>query len=180
MAARTTGLSRPAGPARLELQEMGAGQMYYAMIILLMAALPIASIVIERLVDNADLVILVGKWFVFWACGIRLLLAGVRQILNPAFTAKTIFDITTPGAEKIVTELGFANTAMGLISVASILRPDWVLPAAIVTGLYYGLAGGLHIFSANRNRTENWALGSDLGIFVVLAIYVALTLTRGG
>lgn len=150
--------------------------MYYAMIIMLMGVLPVTSIVIERLVDNADLVMLVGKWFVFWACGVRLLIAGIRQMLNPEFTARTIFDIADKGASKIVVELGFANAAMGLLSVASILRPDWVLPAAIVTGLYYGLAGIKHVFNAGRNRIETWATVSDLGIFVVLAIYVAFTL----
>ena len=150
--------------------------MYYAMIILLMGVLPVASIIIERIVDNADWVILLGKWFVFWGCGARLLLAGARQIANPAFTADTIFGVADKGASKIVTELGFANVAIGVLSVASIFRPDWVLPAAIVAGLYYGLAGIKHVFNAGRNRIENWATASDLGIFVVLAIYVALTL----
>jgi hypothetical protein len=154
--------------------------MYYAMITLLMGVLPGGSIIAERLLDNADLLVLVGKWFVFWACGARLLLAGIRQIANPAFTAGTIFGIADRGAEKIVIELGFANTAMGLLSLASILRPDWVLPAAIVTGIYYGFAGGLHIRSAHRNRTENWAMASDLGVFAVLAVYVVLTLLPGG
>jgi hypothetical protein len=32
---------------------------------------------------------LVGKWFVFWAAvGVRLGLAGLRQILQPSFTAE--------------------------------------------------------------------------------------------
>ncbi len=152
--------------------------MYYLTIILLMAILPIASIVIEHLVDSADTLLLVGKWFVFWAGGVRLTMAGVRQIANPAFTAKTIFDIEDAGAQKIVIELGFANLAMGLVSLASLLRADWVLPAAIVTGLYYGLAGVKHVFNANRNRIENWATVSDLLIFVVLAAYAVLTLLR--
>lgn len=152
--------------------------MYYLMIILLMAVLPIASIIIEHLVDSADTLLLVGKWFVFWAGGVRLTMAGVRQIANPAFTAKTIFDIEDAGAQKIVIELGFANLAMGLVSLASLLRADWVLPAAIVTGLYYGLAGVKHVFNANRNRIENWATVSDLLIFVVLAAYAVLTLLR--
>ncbi len=161
---------------RARTAKTGASQMYYAMIVLLMGVLPIASIVVERLIDNADLAVLLGKWFVFWACGVRLLLAGVRQIANPTFTADTIFGIADKDAGKIVSELGFANVAIGVLSVASIARPDWVLPAAIVAGLYYGLAGVKHVFNASRNRIENWATASDLGIFVVLAIYVALTL----
>ena len=150
--------------------------MYYAMIILLMGVLPVASIVIEHLISNADLIALVGKWFVFWACGLRLLIAGIRQTINPEFTVRTIFDIADKGAAKVVVELGFANTAMGIVSIASLLRPDWVLPAAIVTGLYYGLAGIKHVVNVGRNRIETWATVSDLGIFAVLATYVALTL----
>jgi hypothetical protein len=150
--------------------------MYYAMIILLMGVLPVASIVIEHLISNADLIALVGKWFVFWACGLRLLIAGIRQTINPEFTVRTILDIADKGAAKVVVELGFANTAMGIVSIASLLRPDWVLPAAIVTGLYYGLAGIKHVVNVGRNRIETWATVSDLGIFAVLAIYVALTL----
>ena len=154
--------------------------MYYAMIILLMGVLPIASIFIEHAVTGADWIMLAGRWFVFWGSGARLLIAGVRQMLNPAFTAKDIFNITTPGVEKIVTELGFANTAMGILGLASILRADFVLPAAIVTGLYYALAGSLHLRSTHRNRTENWAMLSDFWIFAILAIYAVTTLVRGG
>jgi uncharacterized membrane protein HdeD (DUF308 family) len=153
--------------------------MYYAMIILLMGVLPVASIFIEHAIGNADWLGLVGRWVVFWASGVRLLIAGVRQIANPAFTAKDIFEIETPGAERIVIELGFANTAMGLLSIASIIRPDFVLPAAIVTGLYYGLAGGLHVRSAHRNARETWAMASDLWVFVILAAYVVASLIRG-
>ena len=150
--------------------------MYYAMIILLMGVLPVASIVIEHLISNADLIALVGKWFVFWACGLRLLIAGIRQTINPEFTGRTILEIADKGAAKVVVELGFANTAMGIVSIASLLRPDWLLPAAIVTGPYYGLAGIKDVVNVGRNRIETWATVSDLGIFAVLAIYVALTL----
>ncbi len=149
------------------------------MIILLMGVLPVASIVIEHAIANADWLFLIGRWFVFWASGLRLLIAGVRQMANPAFTARDIFEIETPGTEKIVIELGFANTAMGVLSIASIIRPDFVLPAAIVTGLYYGLAGGLHLRSPHRNARENWAMASDLWVFVVLAAYVVARLIRG-
>jgi hypothetical protein len=154
--------------------------MYYLMIVLLMGVLPVASVLIEQAIGHGDWLALIGRWFVFWAGGVRLLLAGARQIGNPAFTARTIFEIEDAGVSRIVVELGFANVAMGLIGIASILRPDWVLPAAIVTGLYYGLAGLRHIANSGRNRIETWATVSDLWAFVVLAAYAATTLARGG
>jgi len=154
--------------------------MYYATIILFMAVLPLASILIEHfLAPGADLLILAGRWFVFWAAGIRLFLAGVRQVANPAFTAKTIFEIEDPGARKIVIELGFANLSLGLLSIASIVRPDWVLPAAIMAGLYYGLAGGRHLLHSHRNRIENWATASDVLICLVFLAYALAALLRG-
>ena len=122
---------------------------------------------------------LVGKWFVFWASGVRLLLAGLRQAASPAFTAKTIFEIDEPKAFAVVRELGFANIAMGLLGVSVLLRPDWLLPAAIATGLYYLFAGALHVLQPTRNRIETWAMVSDLGIFLVLAIVAVLRLAGG-
>jgi hypothetical protein len=153
---------------------------YYATIILLMAVLPLASIVIEHaLVPASDLVVLAGRWFVFWAGGVRLTLAGIRQIAQPSYTARTIFEIEDPASEKIVTELGFANLALGLVGLASIMRTDWVLPAAIIAGLYYGLAGLKHIFNGGRNRIETWATVSDLLIFLVFAAYALTAPARG-
>jgi len=46
-----------------------------------------------------------------------------------------------------------------------------VVPAAIVGGLYYGLAGLGHLFRPNRNFKERTALVSDLAIFVLLAVF---------
>jgi hypothetical protein len=151
--------------------------MYLAMIVLLMAVLPIGSIAIEGMARHgaSDLVYLVGRWFVFWAGGVRLFVAGIRQTAQPGFTARDIFEIRDPGAEKIVREVGFANLAMGLLGIVSILQPGWVPAAAIASGLYYGLAGGLHLLERQRNRTETIAMVSDLAIFVLLALYLVLT-----
>lgn len=153
--------------------------MYLAMIVALMGVLPVASILTDlSSTPDASLLALTGKWFVFWASGVRLLTAGLSQILRPAFTAEHIFGIRDPDAGKIVTELGFANVSVGLISVLSLKFPTWTLPAAICSGLFYGLAGAKHIFNGHRNRTENIAMVSDLFIFAVLAAYVIGTLTQ--
>jgi hypothetical protein len=150
--------------------------MYYGMIAALMVALPIASILIESMLPGAaPLVHLVGKWFAFWAVGVRLLLAGSRQIFNPAFTAETIFETRDPGALKIVPELGFANAALGMTALLTLLFPAWLLPVAVCGGLFFGMAGVKHIFNTHRNRMENVAMASDLWIAAVMAIYVGGT-----
>ncbi|WP_158813985.1 hypothetical protein [Methylocapsa sp. S129] len=154
--------------------------MYLTIIILLMGVLPVGSILIEfaLLHHSADLLFLVGKWFVFWAVGVRLLLAGARQVANPAFTAETIFDVKEKAALTIVQELGFGNLSIGLLGALTLLHSGWIVPAAIVGGLFYGLAGLQHFLKGGRNSIENIAMVSDLFIFVVLAIDLALVALR--
>jgi hypothetical protein len=143
---------------------------------------PIVSIVTEMAVRHGDLLFVLSKWFVFWACGVRLFIAGVRQPMNPTFTASTIFEIKDKDAEKIVQELGFGNLSLGLLGLLTILAPAWIVPAAIAGGLYYGLAGLKHATNASRNANQNIAMVSDIAIFVVLAGYLAGTAiaARGG
>jgi NhaP-type Na+/H+ or K+/H+ antiporter len=97
----------------------------------------------------------------------------VTQTFRPQFTAQSIFEITDQGALAIVREVGFANLAMGALGLASLFKPGWVVPAAIVGGLYYGLAGLGHLMRKTRNFKEQTALVSDLAIFVLLAAFVA-------
>ena len=149
--------------------------MYFAIVVLLMGVLPIASILIELILAHggADPLLLIGKWFVFWSVGVRLVLAGLRQIFNPAFTAETIFDLKEKGALTIVQELGFGNVSIGLLGLLSLLNNLWTVPAALVGGLFYGLAGVKHLSSNDRNSMEVIAMISDLFIFLVLAGYLA-------
>lgn len=150
--------------------------MYLAVIVLTMGVLPVVSILIEALPfpGGAGLVALIGKWFVFWAVGVRLLLAGVRQIFDPAFTAQTIFKVTDKPAQKIVAELGFGNVAIGTLGVLAIFKSRWVMPA--VAGLVFsGLAGVKHLLTSDRARLEDLALISDIWIAVVLAVCIVTT-----
>ena len=100
--------------------------MYLAVVVLLMAVLPIASIVAESILarGGADLLWLIGKWFVFWSVGVRLMLAGLRQVFNPAFTAETIFGVKEKAALTIVRELGFGNLSIGLLGVLSLANSE--------------------------------------------------------
>lgn len=149
--------------------------MYLAAIILLMGALPIASIVVEFIARQGDAqaTLLIGKWFVFWSVGVRLILAGLRQTANPAFTAETFFGVRDKLALPIVREVGFGNLSIGLIGALALIQAQWIVPAAIAGGLYYGLAGINHLLTTDRNAAENMAMISDLFIFVVLAGFLA-------
>ena len=149
--------------------------MYLGAIILLMLVLPLISVAAEApmLPDAGALMGLIGKWFTFWGVGVRLFLAGAMQVFRPQFTAEDIFEIGDPAAQVIVREIGFGNLAMGTLGILSLFFPDFLVPAAIAGGLFFGLAGIGHLARKDRNLKEQIALVSDLGIFLVLATFVA-------
>lgn len=147
--------------------------MYYAVVLGFMLVLPLVSTLGEAMMGSSlDIWALALKWFVFWGVGARLAIAGIRQIAQPAFTAKDIFEIDDPKAARIVQELGFWNLSGGLIALLSLVYPDWAMPAAVAGGLFYVLAGWQHWRNAHRNTNETIAMVSDLFIFVVLAVLV--------
>jgi hypothetical protein len=153
--------------------------MYLVVVVLLMGVLPVVSIVAEgALSHGVDLTLLIGKWFVFWPVGVRLILAGVRQIANPSFTAESIFGVRDTGAHPIVRELGFGNLSIGLLGACSLIDPGWITPAAVAGGLFYGLAGVQHLMNGDRNAKETIAMVSDLLVFLVLAGYLVAVLLR--
>jgi len=151
--------------------------MYLLAVLLLLLIVPAASVAAEALLRGApDLLWLVGKWFTFWGCGVRLFIAGIRQTLQPAFTAGEIFKLDDPAVHPLVREIGFGNLAMGALGLASLAVPQWLIPAAIAGGLYYGLAGLGHLLNKERNTNEQIALVSDLWLFLLLAVFAATRL----
>ena len=150
--------------------------MYVIIVIALMLALPLISIVAQIVLTDhgalhgASYLVIVAKWYVFWAVGARLSLAGLRQIIQPRYTAETILGFKSAESLFFVRELGFANVSMGSVGVASLFAISWVTPAAMLGAIYYGLAGINHCFHQGRNTLQNVALVSDLFAAIVLAI----------
>ena len=150
--------------------------MYVTMVIALMLVFPLISIVAQVILTDhgalgaASSLAVVAKWYVFWAVGVRLSLAGLRQIFQPRYTAETILGLKGADSLFVVRELGFANFSMGSVGLASQFAPAWVTAAAMVGALYYGLAGINHCFHRDRNRLQNLAMVSDLFAALVLAI----------
>ncbi len=100
--------------------------------------------------------------------GWRLLLAGIRQVVQPAYTARAILGLKNEESHLLVRELGFANVAMGPLGVASLAQPGWRVSAALTGGLFYAFAGAHHVLRAHRNRLGNVAMLSDLFVAAVL------------
>jgi hypothetical protein len=70
--------------------------MYLLTVALLMFVLPVCSILAEALIlkGSTNILLLAGKWFVFWAAGVRQSMAGVRQMARPRLTSERIFGIS--------------------------------------------------------------------------------------
>jgi hypothetical protein len=145
-----------------------------------MAVLPIGSIGAEHFYfrSAAPLPLLVGKWFVFWAAGIRLFLAGLRQFFQPRFTAEHIFQIKGDDALPVVRELGVANFATGVVGIASLAKPGFVQPVAIIAAIFYGVAGVRHLAEKGKAVNEKIAMVSDLFVFLIFATYVGFAAIR--
>ncbi len=152
--------------------------MYLAIVVALVVVLPVASIAADALSTPAPLMLLVGKWFVFWAAGVRLLTAGLKQIAQPGFTAHQIFRMKTDEALPIVRELGFANFAVGLLGIASLWATSFVLPVAIAGAVFYGAAGVQHVMQKDKSGNETVAMATDLVAFAALGAYAIYVWTR--
>ncbi len=146
---------------------------YALSVVLLMAVLPLASIGVDRFFHGLPLMPLVGKWFVFWGAGVRLVLAGLRQFFQPRFTAEKIFNIRGNDALPVIRELGVANFATGVAGMASLAEPSFILPVAVTAAIFYGIAGIRHLADGGRTANENIAMASDILVALVFAAYVA-------
>jgi uncharacterized protein DUF6790 len=143
--------------------------MYYIIVTVFMFVLPLLSVAVELMATHASIgAAILCKWFAFWSVGWRLLLAGVKQIAQPQYTAHMILGLKDRESLILVRELGFANVAVGFLGVLSLLVPSWQLAAALTGGMFYALAGTNHMFQMHRNRLQNVAMLSDIFAAVVL------------
>lgn len=81
-------------------------------------------------------------------------------------------------ALKIVSELGFANVAAGIVAALSLVWPSFIVPLAIYGAIFYGAAGIRHAFNSGRTGLESIALVTHLAIAVILAVVAVIGLTQ--
>jgi hypothetical protein len=150
--------------------------MYVVMVIALLFVFPLVSVAIQlpagghAALTAVTILPVIAKWYVFWAVGVRLFIAGVRQMVQPRYTAETILGIKGADALLLVRELGFANTAMGSAGLVSLFAPAWVTALAMIGAIFYGLAGINHLRHQPRNKLQNVAMVSDLIAALVLGV----------
>ena len=155
--------------------------MYLLVVLALMLVLPVTSILVETLLRDHGVMLwpVFGKWWVFWAVGVRLLLAGTRQVLQPRYTAETILGIRGEDALLVVRELGFANVAIGSIGVGSLFFPEWALPAGIA-GVLFCAIGGDQSFHLTKTAISMKTLCDDVGYFRPFSVMLSFIIQRAG
>jgi hypothetical protein len=148
--------------------------MYIGFVTLTMLVLPLASIMVDHALHPAvPLLVLSGRWFVFWGVGVRLGVAGLRQWFQPGFTAREIFHIEGEDVLPLVRELGIANLAGAMVALLSLIIAGFTLPAAVYGVIFFGIAGVRHMQERHRSRHQTIAMVSDLFMFAVLAVFAA-------
>ena len=146
-------------------------QQYFISVLVLIVVLPVVLSLSECFIFRTALRFAVfAKWFIFSAAGLRLFAAGLKQAINPSFTARQIFHIESTDSYPILRELGFANICLGLLGIISLFKPEWRLASAFASGLYYGIAGLQHLLKKPVSKNECFALWTDLLVFIVLLI----------
>ncbi|HTE40544.1 MAG TPA: DUF6790 family protein [Steroidobacteraceae bacterium] len=151
--------------------------MYLFIVAALMFVLPIGSVALQSIQSDAPAMsLLMLKWFVIWSVGARLFLAGVRQIVQPRYTAEVILQLKHAESLMLVRELGFANLAIGSAGLASAFMPAWSPAVALAGGIFYGLAGANHLRQSHRGKLENIAMVSDLFVGAILLVCLAMSL----
>jgi hypothetical protein len=149
---------------------------YLLMSLLLAVILPLLSVLWEHYYELEPYGWeLIGKWFIFYAIGIRLFTAGISQASNPAFTS-SILHLKTRESFVVIRELGFANLSLGVMGILSALNNNWRVLAAISGGLFFGLAGILHLLRKPETRNEMIAMCYDLFVMVVIIFFLYMTL----
>lgn len=116
------------------------------------------------------------KWVVFWGIGMRLFTCGIKQIIQPQFTANTIFSVADKRAYPIIRELGFANLCFGLSGLLSIFFKEFRATAAFLGLLYYSLAFFQHMSNCNKNKTELFVTVTDFSIVIEILTCILLIL----
>ncbi|PVD52239.1 hypothetical protein DC498_10980 [Terrimonas sp.] len=136
--------------------------------IFLLTALPVLSVIAEHQFHHTDVnTILVGRWFIFWTVGIRLLVAGFTQVITAHRQGNTILLRGDPNGDtrKII---GLVKILLAGLGFLCMINNEWSLLAAITVGLYIGLAGFQHDFK-KPITWEDWIyMIYDLLVFLMI------------
>lgn len=151
---------------------------YFILVIGQTIVLPVVSGIIELSALGGDPLLVMGKWWVFWGVGSRLLVAGIAQLSGRGPTS-AILGAATPSVQEtqLTKELGTANIGMGVAGLLALI-PGWALPSGLAGGLFLLIAGIMHVPKKNKNAQEALATWTDLVVGGVVVGFGCALLVR--
>ncbi len=143
-------------------------------VILFFYILPIVSTYAEYSFTENSVSKIFLKWVVFWGIGMRLFTCGIKQIIQPSFTAMNIFEIEDKKVNVIVRELGFSNTVIGVCAIFSLNSSSFRAATCFIGIGYYLLSFLQHFLKKSKNHTEWFVTVTDFTIVLelILAVWV--------
>jgi hypothetical protein len=150
--------------------------LYVLQVSLLLIVGPIVATTVDVLVTGHTIIAAGTFWFVFFG-GVRLLIAGVSQSLNPKFTLQNVLGQKgeNPDAAYMTQELGFANIGFGVLGVVGPWL-GWAPAGALALGVFFLLAGLRHIAKRGKGTSEWFATITDVAYGLVLLVIFVLAL----
>jgi hypothetical protein len=147
---------------------------YLVFVLLLILVLPAGSIVIEHFAFHSSMtwIELTARWYVFWSVGVRLALAGLRQLFEPSFTSEAIFGLEGWEMFPLIRELGAMNLALGVAGFLSIFYPNFTLPVAVIGAVFSGICGLRHATAKRASLYELVSMISNLFVFLIFVTYL--------
>jgi len=148
--------------------------LYIAQVLLFFVIAPITATAIDVATTGHGLVAAGTFWFVFFG-GVRLLIAGISQAANPAFTVHNILGQKdpNPGANHLAQELGYANLGLGALGVVGPWL-GWAPAGALAMGVFLVIAGLRHVAKRGKGAKEWVATVTDLAFGAVLLLAFVL------
>ena len=152
--------------------------MYIASLALTFLILPGIFIIIHATFygDTLPLMLIVGKWMVFFAVGTRFLWIGGRQLLRPRASSAREFGVIHEDAARIMRTLALANLSFGLLGLVSLFNAEWIVPAALLGAFYYGFLAAHDFATKGKNLNGYLSTGSNAFVCLVLAAVVLTSL----
>jgi hypothetical protein len=136
--------------------------------------LPVLSIIINLIINYQKNITekfyeVIGKWFIFWSLGIRLVIAGLMQLVNPAYTN----NLLQLGLSDfiIIRELGLANLSIGLLCTISFIKKSLQGYVCLYMFIYFTGASILHILRIGSINFDEFITLITNVILVIIALY---------
>jgi len=137
---------------------------------LLLAILPLLSAAAEHHFVHASIsIILLGKWFMFWTIGIRLLIKGFVQVIRSRRNGNSSL-LSKDETWEVAKILGLAKMALAGMGFLCVVNDQWSLLATITVGVYLGLTGFQHDFKRPSTTTGWMNMSYDVLVFSVIAV----------